>query len=154
MSLDTLLHSCLQVKTSFAEKGKSVSISRGDDEIILMFHTDCDAARKALKIEKACDVTFLYMKHQQRPIFIFVELKGKDISRAAEQIKSTIDGLRRLLKQAISPHYPNNEDLRAIVVRSGSTPRDLSRIHDKFFSDTGVKLQFGRQAADLRRFVG
>src|SRR5437868_1197511 len=99
MSINRLI-SCLQTGTSFSEQGKSVSIMRRNNEIVLMFATDSQLVRDVLGVARVCDAVFVYMQYLSRPILIFVELKGKNIKDAADQINSTIRGARSLLNRS------------------------------------------------------
>jgi hypothetical protein len=153
MSVDILISSCIQPGTSYSEKGRSASIAKGNDETVLLFKTDCDIVRRVLSINRACDIAFLYMKHRTRPILLFVELKGKNINDAAEQIKTTMQAISNIIRNTIHPRFPEKRDVRAIVVRSGSAPQNQFEIQEKFFRETGVRLQFAREKADLRQFI-
>jgi hypothetical protein len=153
MSLDRLICSCLKPGTSFTEKGKTVTIAKRDDETILMFRTDSEIAKKILQIPRACDITYFYMRHRQRPKLLFVELKGKDIGEAGEQLRITIQRLRELIRAQTHPNFPQNIDIRAIAVRTGSAPHAQSKIQELFLRQTGVPLQFARVEAQLRDFL-
>ena len=139
--------------TSLSERGKSVSIARRNNEIILLFSTDTELARNVLGVARLCDAVFLYMEYLSRPILIFVELKGKNIKDAAEQLSSTIRAVRAILNRSIKRNFPEHGDLRAIVVRAGSAPQNQQEIAERFFKETGVRLHLVRERADLRDFL-
>jgi hypothetical protein len=153
MTLDKLIVDCIESGASYSEKGKSVAISKRVDELVLVFQTDNAIARAILGITRSCDVTFLYMRHRSRPLLFFCELKGRNIRDAAQQITSTLLAMRRMIQTTVSRDFPRNQDLRAVIVRSGSAPHNQSAIQEQFLKDTGVRLQFARERADLRQFV-
>ena len=153
MSIDRLIADCIKSGSSYREKGKSVSIAKARDELVFVFHTDNTTARSVLQIARSCDVTFVYMKHRRRPILIFCELKGRQIDDAADQIQSTLLSVRRALREAINRNFPDDPDLRALVIRSGTAPHNQSAIQERFFRQTGVRLQFAREHADLREHI-
>jgi hypothetical protein len=153
MSIERLISSCIQPGTAYSEQGKSVSIARRGNEFVLLFQTDNDVARSVLGITRSCDVTFFYMRHQERPILVFCELKGRNVSDAADQISSTLLAVRTILRQIIGRGFPQNGDIRALVVRTGSAPHNQSAIQESFFRRTGVELLFARNEADLRDYL-
>lgn len=153
MSIERLLFDCIQQGTSYSEQGKSVSIARRKNELILLFQTDNDVARFVLGITRSCDVTFFYMRHRQRPILVFCELKGRNVSDAADQISSTLVAIRTILQQTVTRDFPRNEDIRALIVRTGSAPHNQTAIQESFFRRTGVELQFARTNADVRNYL-
>jgi hypothetical protein len=149
----SLLLACLQSGTSIKERGNRASIGASDGEIVLVFRTDTDLLRKNLGIAKVCDAAFFYMQYGERPILFFVELKGKNVREAAEQIVSTMKALGGLLRTVGGGDFPKPGDMRAVVVRSGAAPQDQSKIQDMFWKKTSVTLYFARENADLRRFI-
>jgi hypothetical protein len=153
VSLDRFIWSLLQKATSIPGKGDSrASIQRREGELVLVFDTDNATAREILGISKCCDAVFLYMVSRSRPVLLFVELKGKDVATAAEQITSTMQAIRKIVNKTIYSDFPKSSDMRAVVVRSGPAPQDQSRIQSKFFGATEVRLQFARKP-DLRDFL-
>ena len=154
MNIDKLIVDCIKSGTSYAEKGKSVSIKKEHDELVLVFQTDNAVVRSVLGIARSCDVTFVYMRHRRRPILIFCELKGRNVDDAAEQVQSTLTAVRRAVKNIIAADFPQNGDIRALIVRTGSAPHNQGAIQDKFQRETGVRLQFARERADLRSYLG
>jgi hypothetical protein len=152
MSIERLI-SCLQPGTSLSEQGKTVSITRRNNEIVLMFATDSQLVRDVLNVARVCDAVFLYMQYLSRPILIFVELKGKNVKDAADQISSTIRGVRTLLNRSVRRNFPERADLRAVVVRSGSAPQNQQEIVERFLKETGVRLYLVRERGDLRNYL-
>jgi hypothetical protein len=153
MSIDLLALSCLQQGTSVSEQGKRAAIAKRANEVVLLFRTDCGNVRRILGIQRVCDATFMYMRHRGRPLLLFVELKGRNVSDAAEQISSTMQAIRNVIRDTVTPNFPQAADMRAIVVRSGNAPQGQGALQEKFFKATGVKLQFAREVADLRDYL-
>lgn len=153
MSIDAVVASCLIRGTSFSEKAKSVAIRKRTDEIVMAFRTDSPEFRGITNVQRASDVAFLYMRHLGRPVLLFVELKGSDISHAADQLQATIEAVRKLIRNTVHSSYPECSDVRAIIVRSGSAPANQTLIQERFYKATGVRLRFARDKADLRDFV-
>ncbi len=152
MSINRLI-SCLQTGTSVSERGKSASLTRRNNEIVLMFSTDSEVVRAVLGVARVCDAVFLHMQHLGRPVLIFVELKGKNVRDAADQISSTIRGVRSLINQSIRRNFPQSGDLRAVIVRSGSAPHNEQQVIDRFWRETGIRLHLVRERADLRKYL-
>jgi hypothetical protein len=153
MKFEKIVHSCLSDRTSLSEEGKSASIARRNDETILMFLTDSDVVRRELGIKRACDAVFVYIRQRARPILLFIELKGSDIQGAADQIRFTAEGVRKLVNSDFSTTFPNPDDMRAVVVFSGSAPRSQAEILERFERDTGFTLRLVRETADLRKHL-
>lgn len=152
--LHHFLADCLCSGTAEHEKGKSVRIEPKADEVVLLFKTDHATARKYLGITAASDVVFLYVRHQQPPRLVFVELKGSDLKKAADQLSNTIAAVKRRLTQIIGPSRANVVRMTALVVFSGAVPKaNFGKIQKDFFSSTGIALNTQRETADLRPFM-
>ena len=81
-------------------------------------------------------------------------LKGRDVRGAAEQIASTLGAVRPIIRAEVARDFPQDQDLRALIVRSGSAPNTQAAVQERFFRDTGVRLQVARETANLRAFIG
>jgi hypothetical protein len=90
MSFHSVVAACLHPGTAAKEKGKSVRIDLKKDETVLLFRTDSNEAKAYLGIKTASDFVYFYMKDQHTPKLVFVELKGSDLAKAAEQLQATI----------------------------------------------------------------
>jgi hypothetical protein len=151
--LNVLLWDCLERRTtSCSERGTSASIQKQPGETILVFRTDSEAMRRAFGLQKACDRLFFYMKEQSRPNLIFVELKGTDVKRAAEQLKETILQVKRVLG-AIARPFIEGDSLHAVIVFQGGAPRELEKIQQDFRKQVGIPLKMSRSPADLRTIL-
>lgn len=151
--LNILLWDCLERRTtSCAERGTSASIQKQPGETVLVFRTDSDAMRRAFGLQKACDRLFFYMKEQSPPKLVFVELKGTDVKRAAEQLEETVIKVKRALG-AMSNAFASNENLLAVVVRGGAAPSAQHEIQQKFRRQVGIPLRVLSSPADLRKIL-
>lgn len=151
--LNVLLWECLEPRvTSCAERGTNASIQKQPGETVLVFRTDSDAMRRAFGLQKACDRLFFYMKEQSSPKLVFVELKGTDVKRAAEQLEETIIKVKRVLG-AISNAFVRNDNLHAVVVSQGGVPRQLEKLQQDFRKRVGIPLKISRSPADLRKIL-
>jgi hypothetical protein len=99
--------SCLQADTHATEQGLTVSVAKKKNEIILFVQTDNANARKCLKMpvddEQSCDRLILYaMKDiSKNELYCFLELKGKDLSHAVNQIINTHKYMLTLINNTI-----------------------------------------------------
>ena len=151
--LNVLLWDCLERRvTSCSERGTSASIQKQPGETVLVFRTDNDEMRRAFGLEKACDRLFFYMKEQSDPRLIFVELKGTDVKRAAEQLKETVIKVKRVLGTMASA-FARTENLLAVIVSQGGAPRELEKLQQDFRKHAGIPLKISRSPADLRKFL-
>ena len=151
--LNILLWDCLEPRiTSCAERGTSASIQKQPGETVLVFRTDSPEMRRAFGLQKACDRLFFFMKEQSAPKLVFVELKGTDVKRAAEQLEETIIKVRGVLG-AISSAFARNDNLHAVVVSQGGVPRELEKLQQNFRKRVGIPLKISRSPADLRKIL-
>lgn len=151
--LNVLFWECLERHvTKCSERGTSASIKKQPGETVLVFRTDSHEMRQAFGLEKACDRLFFYMKEQSAPKLVFVELKGTDVKRAAEQLEETVIKVKRVLG-SISSALVRNENLHAVVVSQGGVPRQLEKLQQDFRKRVGIPLKISRSPADLRKFL-
>lgn len=81
------------------EKGKRYNLLNDKHCKIALFHMDGGIVCGEKNVSK-CD--FLYIVYDQScPTAIFVELKGKDIRHAVDQLKASIDRFGRVLERRI-----------------------------------------------------
>jgi hypothetical protein len=95
------LLSSLEPGTGVSESDVNVSVKRQANETILFFRIDAAHVCKDLGIkdkEPRCDYLAFYKK-DDKTILCLVELKGKNIEHAVEQIAHTYKRLNELLKQ-------------------------------------------------------
>lgn len=152
MKLHSVIDACLIRGTASDEKGKSVRIQANEDETVLLFRTDTDAARQYLGISKASDLLYFYMRNQQTPKLVFVELKGSDLKKAADQLSVTIKAVRGVLQKRVGT-AAQSVRVEAVVVFSGSTPKSLDDLQRQFRGSTGVSLRTHRETLDIRHYV-
>src|SRR5438034_267740 len=92
MPFNTLLLTSLVSGTSVVESGVTARVERQSGEQILFFALDNAAVRKDLKIVgEICDYLVFYVREEQKTrraqkVFCLLELKGKDIKHAVDQI--------------------------------------------------------------------
>jgi hypothetical protein len=121
MVMNRLVWACFIQGTSFADGGPGIRIEPQAGEKILFFKTDGDECRRLLAMainDAICDALVFYRLDLNRPIFLFVELKGSDVLHAVEQIESTAAAVRKWLPAGLARPIE-----RGLVVSSGSAPR-------------------------------
>jgi hypothetical protein len=151
--LNVLFWECLERHaTGCSERGTRAAIQKQPGETVLVFRTDNSAMRQAFGLEKACDRLFFYMKEQSAPKLVFVELKGTDVKRAAEQLEETVTKVKRVLG-SIWNALVRNENLHAVVVSQGGVPRQLEKLQQDFRKRVGIPLKISRSPADLRTIL-
>jgi hypothetical protein len=100
----TLLQGCLIAGTKAHESGLTVSIDRQEDELIYLFHSDSGEGNRCLGMnkpekEKCNDYLVFYTREKSvNEVFCLLELKGKDIQRAKQQVINTHKYSSALLK--------------------------------------------------------
>ena len=103
MPFSFLLWNCLVPgATSVSESGVSANLQRGSDESVLAFRIDTDGFRKRFNLSnpaRVCDALFFYKVKESDPLLMFVELKGRDVAGAIQQLEQTLSTVRRELEQ-------------------------------------------------------
>jgi hypothetical protein len=99
MPLDTLhrlFHHCLIRGTSFAESGVRVYVNPQSEEKVHFFvlddqaNPDCTLRQDLEMSGRICDILVSYARQgKNKTILCLVELKGKNLERAAEQVVNT-----------------------------------------------------------------
>ena len=95
-----LLCKCLLAgRTSVSEQENPRTVVPESGECVLAFQLDRPEFRKGFDVEDQaiCDHLFFYKKSAGEPILVCVELKGANISRAADQVGNVIRLLRKNL---------------------------------------------------------
>lgn len=147
-----LLSGCLLPnQTSHKEDGVEVRLQPQSGETVLFFHIDDQSnpnckLKKLLgldqKGEKMCDLIVFYAKDSTR-VICFVELKGKNIADAKEQVTNTYTHFNKKLKESglsnkftpkcyirsnvSSPQQDNKEELKS---NFGEGNYDISKNSD------------------------
>ncbi|MFN4875491.1 MAG: hypothetical protein ACK5GT_03355 [Aphanizomenon sp.] len=129
-------------KTSHKEDGVEVSLQPASGETVLFFHIDEKSNpnckfRQLLGLDregmKICDLIVYYAKDNER-IICFVELKGGDIKRATEQVKTTYYYFNEFLKKFNSSL---KFTAKTYIVCDGSAPQEFDRYKEE------LKAKFG-----------
>lgn len=135
--LKPLLQSCLIAGTKAHESGLTVSIDRQEDELIYFFHTDCGEGNRCLGMnkpekEKCNDYLVFYTKEKSiNEVFCLLELKGKDIQRAKQQVINTHEYISALLKDKISRTQMQNLIWSVYICLSNSAPQETQRVQNE-----------------------
>ena len=145
MPFNFLLWECLiPGKTSISESGQSARIDPHGGECVLAFELDNQKFRDRFGVGRVCDALFFYRRDQERPVLLFVELKGTDIAKAAEQLGQSLRAVKDTLQR--------NAQYRAVVVSRGRAPARKDPLCRQFFQQHQVELKISRDG-DLRRFL-
>lgn len=98
---------CEKTSTSFRQAGRGVAATRKNaQEFLKMFiidptdNAECNIMHR-LRIQNICDLLYYYRRRHNSGtiIFCFVELKGRNIIKASEQIKDTVDKFKTALNE-------------------------------------------------------
>lgn len=146
-----LLSSCLLPgKTSYTENGVEINIKPSSGETILFFCIDnksnpnCNL-RQLLGLDregmKICDLIVFYAKENTR-IICFVELKGRDIETATQQVINTYTYFIKLLKQS---RKSLNFIAKVYIKSNGSAPQEIEKYKQQ------LKEQFGDGNYDISK---
>ena len=148
MPFNFLVWNCLEPnRTAIKESGKTARFAREQGECILAFRLDCSAFRTQFKPEaqKVCDGMFFYWRAGGVPVVLFVELKGRDVKAAVEQLSATLDVLRPK-----APSY--RPKLVAVVVTKRGVPKGWGDLSKTFGDRHGARLVVSRDG-DMRQFL-
>jgi hypothetical protein len=103
--------SCIQVDTHATDAGLKISVAKKKDEIVLFVKTDNDNARRNLQMpeddDQSCDRLILYAKqnNNKNELICFLELKGKDLGHAVDQIINTHKYIFNLINRDIDKKH-------------------------------------------------
>jgi hypothetical protein len=154
-SCDALLRSIrLANRTSYGEQGKRVHIVPEVGEAIAFYQTDHNEFRREFGLEGASvsDVAVDVHRPQasSRSVF-FIELKGRHIDKALDQLKSTILAVQGCVKREAPC-----ASLHAVIVSSGGiAPKMLAGPIARFPSVTRIAPTVRRtKNLDLRELIG
>ena len=163
MPFNYMLWHCLSPgKTSYTEPGTGwgVQVKPVSDETILFLRTDSDQLREYFattrnwyNLKNAADLLVYCSRAGRMPILLFVELKGSDIHHAAEQLRQTVEAVRKALANPMR----SGTDYRALILASGSAPKNTKEIQKAFRDKYGIVLHIktgiGKKAVDLRPYL-
>lgn len=144
--------SCQIEKKSIHENGITVSIERESGEIIRFFLTDCDPARECFAMQaegiKCCDYLLLYTREDSmhaNELLCFIELKGKALHKAVDQICNTFKYVTQFSQQYI--HRSQHTNVTQVVaiflherVPSGRSRREKERL-EKIFDKKHIYMR-------------
>ncbi|NLZ30767.1 MAG: hypothetical protein GX885_08535, partial [Methanomicrobiales archaeon] len=132
MLFDTLVLTCLCHGTSYSESGKRIRVERKPGERIAFFDIDensnrYSAFRRDFGVEgPICDLIIFYSPHDSKDctkVLCFAELKGTDVRRALDQIRSTYQAV----KDKVPPNYRDEIRWKGYILMRGSAPRVMKR---------------------------
>ena len=134
-------------KVSVTEKGVSYKVEVEGKNIAIIYPIDGVAIKEGQRCDK-----FLTVLNADLGIAVFLELKGRDISHAIEQLESTI-------KNPLFMPYPSKEDkTRARIISnrgvSSASRSDLERAKVRFLRNYNVELkQFSNLQPDNKIII-
>ena len=151
--LKPLLQDCLIEGTKAHESGLTVSVEREKDEEIYFFHVDCHEGNRCLGMniveqEKCNDYLVFYTRDKSvNEVFCFLELKGKDIQRAKQQVINTHEYIKALLKDRMSQAQMQNLIWSVYICLSNAAPQETQRLQNEL---TGL---FGKGRVGIKTVV-
>jgi len=151
MPFNTLLLTCLKSGKSFGESGARVSVSRpkrsDSKETVLFFSIDDQSDEKStlrddLGVAGAlCDLVVFYApENGDKKVLCLVELKGKDIKHAVEQVTNTC----RSLKNNFNKIHSQQITWKAYILTTGGAHTNTKRTMDKELAE-----YFGKKNCDI-----
>ncbi len=125
-------------RTSHWEGGRGVNAKRTNDTHVKLFRSDTAEFRAKFGNRKSCDCIFLIEKAKTRRL-IFVELKGRNVEEAAEQLLQTVLAVQRQL-----PAGCRDSTMREVIVAGREAPPAAERpkLQKDFQRKTGLVLSF------------
>lgn len=152
MRFDRLLWECLcPGKYEFEENDIEVALTPLPGETVLTFHIDTEAFRDWKAGVKACDLLFFYRgPTRDKPVLLFVELKGSNFQDAEEQI---VNAVKRTFEHLDSV-CQSDVYVCAVVALGVAAPINMKQRIKDLRQQTGLVFKYHfnarRQRADLR----
>lgn len=152
MRFDRLLWECLcPGKYEFEESNIQVALAPSLGETVLTFHIDTEAFRDWKAGVKACDLLIFYRgPARDKPVLLFVELKGSNFEDAEGQIASAVKRTFDHLDAACQPQVY----VCAVVVLGTAPPINTKQRIKDLRQQTGLVFKYHfnarKQRADLR----
>lgn len=148
--LSTTLQACSIEGTRVRESGLIVSTEVLAGETILFFHIDCEDGRNSLGIvgkgAKICDYLVFYTKDDDnKEVICLLELKGKDLNSAIEQIIQTHRNIHMIAKEHLGKHVQQIL-WKACICMHGQAPRNRQSDRDtliRVFGKENVRIKHG-----------
>jgi len=132
----------------------SVRLEPAAGETVLLFRLDSEKTKDRLGLvdKSCCDYLYLY-RTKDTSLLIFIELKGENLDRSAQQLSSAI--------QSVCSHSGLNGTwrrlARAVIVSSTVSPKERTKLH-KQMKEQGIRVYFGTSrkshARDIKRIEG
>lgn len=160
-----LLSGCLLPnRYSYSENGVKIELQPQSGELILLFHIDDQSNRdckfrRVLELDnqgmKMCDLIVFYAKDSTRNI-CFIELKGRDIETAIQQINNTYKYFHAKLNQSNACNLVPEVNTKACIVSRACVP---IKPLDSYTSYKELKYNFGKEniyiskSSSLDRFL-
>ncbi|ODS39468.1 hypothetical protein BEH94_07965 [Candidatus Altiarchaeales archaeon WOR_SM1_SCG] len=148
---------CIKDGTSYKEYGVSVSVKHGKSETVLFFAIDSNSNnrsnfRDVINTTVICDLLVYYSTDAGNKKICLVELKGKDVEHAADQLIETKEKTENLLKEK---RY-RNVIWKGLIVHRSSAPRqqkpELKRKLDYAFGRENYRMVH-KMKYDLGDFI-
>lgn len=133
--------------TSYSEQNAKVTIRPVTGEVVCLYVLDTAAVREALKLKKCCDVGVAWALEERRGA-VLVELKGRHVGHAAEQLAETANAVYRQI--------PAGVRRVAAVVSGGASPSNRQAAEDKFMklaASTGFEFVVRTRVLDLAQLL-
>ena len=156
MPFNTLLLTCLTLGRSYSESGIGVQMRSKPGEVALFFAIDdqtnpSSTLRSDLGIEGSICDCIVYYVQENRKVICFVELKGRDVKHAGNQVlntyryfKQSLDKRLRSLSKACRSQLGQIEWMGLICYSSAAPSGDVRAVSDRF------KKEFGKNKYDIK----
>ena len=107
---------------SVSENGKTYRVAFNGENESAVFQIDNEIIRRGQKCDKLLAVLFPSHAFPEKGTTVFIELKGKDISHAIDQLEAAI-------RNPLFMPYPKPGDhVRARIITAGCGPKSASRL--------------------------
>ncbi|HYT43688.1 MAG TPA: hypothetical protein VEP90_15215, partial [Methylomirabilota bacterium] len=115
------------------------------NEIVLFFITDSEVVRQNLNIQgKICDCLIFYSrKGDSNKVLCLVELKGRKLEHAKEQIMNTYKQLRNLLEHSSCQNQLPQITWKAYICTHGDAPKEVAQCANE------LKKTFGKNNSSI-----
>ena len=150
--LSTLLEECLVSGTSARDAGVTVSMDKLAGEKVFFYKIDGREGREKLKMIgegiKICDHLVVYGKENERKeVVCYIEIKGKNVALAKEQILETHKHVKPLAKEEIAKESYQQLVWKVCICLHGSAPQRNQRLEDELIKT------FGKENIRIKRDV-
>jgi len=170
MPFNTLLLTCLTLGRSCSESGIRVQMSSKPGEVALFFDIDeqtnpSSTLRRDLGMEGGICDCIVYYVQENRKVICFVELKGRDVKHAGDQVlntygyfKRSLDKRLRSLSKACRSQLGKIEWMGLICYSSAAPSGDVRAVSNRFRKEFGkgkysIKSISSKRSYDLGDLV-